>query len=530
MSAEASPVEETKAESQAAPAENTPETKAKRPGFLVPIVVVLAVVGAIWGFRSWSFGRTHASTDDAQVASRIASIAPKIAGTVTEVLVEDNQLVRAGDPVAKIGPRSYQTAVDQAEANLALAVAQEAEAKARVGLTSETGAAQIAQAQGGVGQSEGAAGGAVSEVARARAAEATSRAQASAAEANVKSAQSGYAIAVANVARARDAVREAQALAANARAAVRSALAGVSSARATETNARQTDERYQELLKSGAISAQSAEQAVAAFRVATAQREAAEENVGSAQAAAQQREAAVGTARSGVAAALAQVDQANSQIQASRVTAMAARSAIAQATAAIATAQSGVVQAQAKTQQATGALQQAKTANTQTEVSRIAYQQAVARVKQARAALARARLDLGDATVYAPITGRISRRTATVGQQVSPGTVLAQVVPEKEIWVVANFKETQLKNVVAGQPVEIEVDALGGEPLKGHVESLSPGTGATFALLPPDNSTGNFTKVVQRVPVKIVFEPGQRELERLAVGMSVVATINTEKR
>ena len=529
MSDEAAPPEETKPEAPKPTEEKQPEKKAKRPKFLVPVLLVLTVAAAIWGYRSWSFGRTHASTDDAQVASRIASAAPKIAGTITRVYVEDNVLVKKGDKIADVDPGTYQTVVDQDEANLALAIAQLNEARARVDLTSETGSAQIAQAEGGVGQSDAAIGGSQSEVDRARAAEATSRAQASAAESNIKGAQAGYQVAVAGVARARDAVREAQALAQNARAAVKSAQAAVVSARATETNARQNNERFQQLLKEGAVSAQNADQTLAALRVATAGREAAEENVRSAQATARQREAAVGTAQSGVAAAQAQVVQANTQVQSARVTAMAAHAAIAQATAAISTAQSNVAQAQGKAQQATGVLQQAKTANTQLEVSRIALQQADARVKQARAALARARLDLADTTVVAPIDGRVSRRTATVGQQVTPGTALAQIVPTDEMWVIANFKETQLRNVVKGQPVEIEVDALGGDPLKGHVESLSAGTGATFALLPPDNSTGNFTKVVQRVPVKIVFDKGQ-PLDRLAVGMSVAVTIDTERK
>lgn len=527
---EAAPQEETQPAGETpARASQPEEKKAKRPKVLLPIVLVLAVIGAVWGFRSWSFGQTHASTDDAQVASRIATAAPKVAGTITQVLVEDNQLVKKGDLIAEIDPETYQTAVEQAEANLSLAIAQQKEAATRVDLTNETGNAQIAQARGGVGQSVGAISASVADVERAQAAEATSRAQASAAEANIKGSQAAYQIAVANVAKARDAVREAQALAANARAAVRSAQAGVESARATEENARSNNARFQQLLSQGAVSAQAAEQAQAALRVATAQREAAEENVRSAQAAAQQREAAVSTARSNVLATQAQVVQANTQIQASRVTAVAAKAAVGQARASVSAARSNVAQAQGKATQATGALQEAKTTGTQVAVSRTAVAQAEARVKQARAALAQARIDLKDTKIYAPIDGRVSRRTATVGQQVQPGTPLAQIVPTSEIWVVANFKETQLQNVRVGQPVEIEVDAFGGDPLKGRVDSLSAGTGATFALLPPDNATGNFTKVVQRVPVKITFEPGQEAVSRLAVGMSVVVTIDTER-
>ena len=102
------------------------------------------------------------------------------------------------------------------------------------------------------------------------------------------------------------------------------------------------------------------------------------------------------------------------------------------------------------------------------------------------------------------------------------------VVPDENVWVTANYKETQLGDVKPGQPVEVEVDAFPGKSFKGHVGSISAGTGSTFALLPPDNATGNFTKVVQRVPVKILLEPGQVNMDRLRTGMSVTATIETK--
>jgi len=503
------------------------QKKAKRPSFLIPVLIVLAVIGGLWGFKTWSFGRSHASTDDAQVASRVASVVPKITGTIINVKVDDNELVKQGDLIAELDPAVYNAAVDQAKANLALAKAQLKQAQVNINLTTRTGDAQIAQAQGGVGQSQGAVGGSVADVTKAQAAVSTAQAQASGAEANVLGAQAAYKVAQANVLKAQDAVREAQALAANARAAVQVAQANVTSARATEERAKSDSARYQTLLSQGVVSAQTAEQALATYRVATAQREAAEENVRSASAALQQREAAIGTARSGVIAAQAQVAQAATQIQANRVGVQAAKDQIRQASAAVDTAKSGVTQAQGKAEQAAGALQQANTATTQVEISKVAVQQAEARVHQAEAALVDAEINLHDTKIYAPISGRVSRRVATLGQAVQRGVVLMQIVPTDEIWVSANFKETQLANVKVGQPVEIEVDAFGGEPLKGHVESLSPGTGATFALLPPDNSTGNFTKVVQRVPVKIAFDKGQSRLADLAVGMSVVATIET---
>ena len=536
MSADTAPQEQTKPperESAASPS-GAPESakeegakKAKRPAWVVPLLAVVAVIALVWIYRSWSFGQSHASTDDAQVASRLVTIAPKIGGTVTEVGVDDNQIVKKGDLLAVIDPSSYAANLAQAQANLALARAQERQAEVNVGLTGQTGSAQIAQAEGGVAQNEGGVGSSRSEVDRAVAAVATSRAQASGAEANVKSAEAAYDIALANIAKANDGVREAQANAANARAAVKSAQAAVVSAQATEERARKDNERFQSLFSQGAVSAQTVDQTVSALRVATAQREAAQENVRAAQAAAQQREAAISTARSGVLAARSQAEQARTQIQANRVAAQGASDAIRQAQAAVGTAQANVSTAQGKVQQAQGVLQQAKTADTQLEVSRVALVQAKAKVAQAEAALRSVQIDFGNTKIFAPIGGKVSRRTATVGQQVSNGTPLMQIVPQNEIWVMANFKETQLRGVQIGQPVEVEVDALGGEPLKAHVASLSPNTGAAVALLPPDNATGNFTKVVQRVPVKILFEAGQPRVAKLAVGMSVIATIDT---
>jgi membrane fusion protein (multidrug efflux system) len=144
-----------------------------------------------------------------------------------------------------------------------------------------------------------------------------------------------------------------------------------------------------------------------------------------------------------------------------------------------------------------------------------------------KAALENARIQLDYARIIAPINGRISKKTVEIGQYVQPGTPLMTIIPDQDIWVEANFKETQLADVRAGDPTTIEVDGLPGKVFKGHVDSISAGTGATFALLPPDNATGNFTKVVQRIAVKVVFETGQPDLNQLRAGMSVVTTIST---
>ncbi|RYG35393.1 HlyD family secretion protein [bacterium] len=460
--------------------------KPKKRSVLPFVVGGLVLVGGFFAYRSWSYGQAHVSTDDAQVTSNIVQVSPQVAGTVIKVHVEDNEVVEEGDLIAELDPATYQTAVSQAKANLALAVAQAKEADANVGLADELGNAQVQQAQGGVEQSAGAISGSIAGVTGAEATIATARAQASGARSAAKGTIAGVRSAEANLQRANDGVRQAR-----------------------------------------TISAQAADQAATQLTVAQSGLAAAQEQESSAQALIAQRQAEVSTALSQVEAAKAAIAQANAQVQASNDGVRAADQAVLQAQAQAQAARTNVLQARARSQQAAGTLAQANTSSTQVEIRRVGSEQAKAKVEQARAALEAAELQLRRTKLYAAASGRISKKTATVGAQVQPGTLLMAIVPQKAVWVVANFKETQLADVKVNQPVDIEVDALPGVSFKGHIDSLSAGTGATFALLPPDNATGNFTKVVQRVPVKIVFEPGQERLPDLRVGMSVLASVHT---
>jgi membrane fusion protein, multidrug efflux system len=148
-------------------------------------------------------------------------------------------------------------------------------------------------------------------------------------------------------------------------------------------------------------------------------------------------------------------------------------------------------------------------------------------VQRARANVQQAELNLQYATVKAPVHGIVSRRTAQVGQVVQPGQPLLTIIPLDDVWITANFKETQIDGMRAGQPVTIEVDAYGGREFKGTVDSVAAATGSRFSLLPPDNATGNYVKVVQRVPVKIRLEEEQDAQHLLRPGMSVVPTVHT---
>jgi membrane fusion protein (multidrug efflux system) len=153
--------------------------------------------------------------------------------------------------------------------------------------------------------------------------------------------------------------------------------------------------------------------------------------------------------------------------------------------------------------------------------------QAAAAVAQAKADLTTARLNLGYAEVRSPIDGYVGNRAAQVGAYVSPGSHLLTIVPAHGLWVDANFKEDQLARMTTGQPATIVADTLPGQVFRGHVLSLAPATGATFSVIPPENATGNFTKIVQRVPVRIVLDERDASLGRIRPGLSTYATVDT---
>jgi membrane fusion protein, multidrug efflux system len=173
------------------------------------------------------------------------------------------------------------------------------------------------------------------------------------------------------------------------------------------------------------------------------------------------------------------------------------------------------------------ARRQAAAAASVVTASGAAVSGAEARLAGARAAVESARLQLSYTVLTAPVTGIVGRRSVERGALVQVGQTLMSVIPDREVWVTANLKETDLADVVVGDTVDFTVDAYPGRHFRGHVESLSPATGARFALLPPDNATGNFTKVVQRVPVRVAVEAGADEQHPLRPGMSVVVTIST---
>ncbi|WGR92733.1 HlyD family secretion protein [Bradyrhizobium sp. ISRA443] len=344
-----------------------PAQKGKLRRLLLAGVAATVLAGAAWyGWNYWTVGRFLVSTDDAYVKADNTTIAPKVSGYLSNVLVGDNEHVHAGQVLARIDDRDFKVALDQAKADVAAAEAA---------VTSKRAQLDVQQS--------------VIEAARATLAVDT----------------------------------------------------------AAQTFAAQENKRYTDLAGTGFGSVQNAQQAQS--RYASAQ-------------------AAIARDTANLASALRQVELLKAEIA-----------------------------------------------------------QAVAAQERASALQHQAELNLGYTTITAPIDGVVGNRTLRTGQFVQAGTQLMSLVPATGAYVIANFKETQLTDVRKGQPVEIAVDMFPGQVVHGHVDSLAPASGQEFALLPPDNATGNFTKVVQRIPVKIALDATAVELRP---GMSVIPTIATLSR
>ena len=219
-----------------------------------------------------------------------------------------------------------------------------------------------------------------------------------------------------------------------------------------------------------------------------------------------------------------QYDQAVAAADSARATLDAQNALVAEATQNISVAEKNVEQAQARVLQADAQIQSALAGPDQLRVSEAKAQSAAAKVEQQRALLDQAELNLKYTVITAPIDGIVGKKNISEGQNVSVGQEMMAIVPLEGVWITANFKETQLQNMKIGQPVKIKVDAYNRE-YNGKILRFAGASGAKFSLLPPENATGNFVKVVQRVPVRIVLDPGQNGDRLLRPGMSVVPTV-----
>jgi membrane fusion protein (multidrug efflux system) len=383
-------------------------------------VILLAL--AYGGYSAWKYFGAYESTDDAQIDGHINAISARINGYVADVLVEDQQYVKAGDVLIRIDPKDFAVALAKAEADLADAEAAFESSRTDVPITSTTTSSQLRTARSGRLDADAALLGA--------------QRQLSAAQARLDTAQAR--------------VREAE---------------------ATYKKSADDVARYKMLVDKDEIPKQ-------------------------------------------------QYDTAVSTADSAKATVDARHASVAEAEQNIRVAQSSVEQANARIAQADASIQSAMTAPQQVAISRARAKSAEAQVAQKRALVEQARLNLSYCTIAAPVSGIVGKKTAEVGTNISPGQQLMAVVPLDDIWVTANFKETQLRMMKSGQRVTFTVDAYDRD-YKGKVTGIGGASGSRLSLLPPENATGNYVKVVQRLPVRIDIDPNQNDDRRLRPGMSV---------
>ncbi|HEY3997499.1 MAG TPA: HlyD family secretion protein [Candidatus Xenobia bacterium] len=441
-----------------------------------PVLRTLAVVAALglFGFgatQGWSalqYAEGHESTDDAFIDTHVVNVASRVSGPVVHLYVQDNQLVHQGDRLADVDPNDYEVQLARARAQLETARHHWQTARLQVLVTRQTSSADVEQAASGVG-----------------AAESTAQEY----ETAVNTAATQVETEQARVDQARQQVDVARRQAGQAQA-------QVAAAQAVADNAHSDLQRSRTLFAQSIVTQQDLDHATNAWRAANAQLEAARQQQASQVAAAQD-------AQSALRATMHQVQQYQSQVGEARAREVASR---------------------AQVGQAQGRLNQAQAAPRQVAVTLSTLDEAAAQVKDAEAAVRQAELSLSYTRIVAAQDGRITKRAIEPGSYVQVGQPLMAVV-SPNVWVTANFKETQLAHMRVGQTVDVYVDAYPGHVFHGRVDSFQSGSGAAFSLLPPENATGNYVKVVQRVPVKIVFDTVPAGSYVLGPGMSVVPEV-----
>jgi len=396
----------------------------------VLLIVVFLMALAVGGFFLWRYLSSYESTDDAQIDGHVNAISARISGHLSEVLVEDAQIVKAGDVMVKIDPRDYEVAVSKAEADLADAEASLQNARTDLPIVSTTTASALQNAQ-------------------------SSRVDA---DAGLLAAERQFEAAQARLETAQAQVNEAQ---------------------ANYEKAADDAARYKQLVDKDEISRQIYDQA----------------------------EKTAAAAKAAVAAQNAAVLEARQNARA---------------------AEAAIQQARAKVPEALASIQSAMTRPQQVSQSQSRVKSAEAKVAELQAELEQAKLNLSYTIIVAPVSGIVGKKTAEIGQNVSPGEQLMALVPLDDVWVTANFKETQLRKMKPGQKVKFTVDAYDHE-YSGHVTGIGGASGSRYSLLPPENATGNYVKVVQRIPVRIDLDPDENKDRRLRPGMSVDPKVYTNR-
>ncbi len=460
----------------------------EKPRSRIPIYVIGGIIAvcAILGLSWWIYSRQFATTDDAFIEGNITIVSPKISAHVAKVFVTENQFVKKGDLLIELDAQESEIKLAQAKAALQTAIANRGKAEANVSLTRLTGNADLSQAKSNLQTAK-------TDIEQNRFASSSkqnaveqARRQTVTAEANLKQFQ-------------------AQIPASN--AAIEQAKAQVSAAKSKSETARLEYERDKKLFDGGIVSRQNLEQSNKELSAAQADLVSAQKQVEIAQ---------------------AQLTALNRQIEvaAARLDEIKGNIASAENDYRQSLAQLNVAASQAD--ESAGRLQGAENLPAQDAVGRSDVDIAAAQIGQAQTLVNQAEIEIGFTKIYAPQDGYISRKSVQEGQLVQAEQALLTVT-QGGIWIVANYKETQIEKIKIGQPVDIYIDAYPSAAFHGKVEGFQAGTGSRFSVLPGENSTGNFVKVVQRIPVKIVFDEIPDSQKYLLVpGMSVVPKVHVK--
>ena len=493
------------------------------------VIVAALIFAVIWGWSYYGYNQNHVSTDDASVTGNLVNVSPIISGTLSQLTVDEGYQVKQGDLIARLEDSGQRAALQQAQAAYRAALSQLPQAQQNLIYQQQATDAAVKKAQAELQAQQAKTSGAQQQVILSRN---TTRNQVRQAESQVIQAQAQAQEYDAQVGSARAAVNSQLATVRTAQRAADAADATILGAKAKAMQTATDETRYAGLVKVDAVTPQQYDSAAAAALSARSQFD-------TAQFQAQQAHSQVNAVRANVQQARAQLNAAQRAADAALQNVQVARAGLGIAQANL--SQTGIQETNVANNIGQNASALADLANAQAGASQIRLRQDQINMYRAQAEQAMAALDNSQVTeahtyIKAPTSGTVVKKAVNTGASLSAGQTVVTITQGDYVYVTANFKETQLRDVKPGEEAEVEVDAFPNRIFKGKVGSINEATGATQALLPPDNATGNFTKVVQRIPVRIEFVAAKDgddkkyaradDIHALRQGMSVTATID----
>ena len=494
------------------------------------IVAAVLIAAAIYGWSYYNYAQNHVSTDDAYITGNLVNVSPIISGTLNSLTVDEGSVVKQGQLIGRIEDSGQRASLAQAQAAYQSALSQLPQAEQNLIYQQQATQAGIQKAQAELAAQRAKTFGSRRQVilSRNQTLNQVAQAQSQVAQAQAQAAQ--YA---AQVQTARAAVATEQQNVRTAQRAADAADSQIRGADATFQKDRTDEARYAQLVVQAAVTPQQYDAAHSATVNAASQLDAARFQAAQAHSAVQSSRATVAQTLDQLRAAQRAYDATLQNVDVERAGLGIARANLSQ----IPIQQFNVLNNLGQNASAQADLATAQAGNTQVGVRRAEIATDRANANSALAQLHNAQIIENDTYLYAPNNGTVVKKAVNIGASLSPGQTIVTITQGDYVYVTANFKETQLQNVKPSEAVEVEVDAFPGKIFQGYVASINEATGATEALLPPDNATGNFTKVVQRIPVRIELRPAKpgedkkfataTEIANLRQGMSVTATIDT---